>query len=79
MINSLKNCQCYVKELSEHEQLMLRFGAHVKSCRVFRESLDPVDRMKDNITRMHYCQLAEMRMAADQVTINGATYVDRYE
>ena len=77
MINSLKNCQCYVKELPDLAQFTLRFGAHVKSCRMFRESLDPLDRQRDNQTRDFYCRQAEMRMAADQVTMNGATCVER--
>ena len=44
-------CNCYVSRLSELDRFALRRGAHEPSCPVYRESLDPVDRVRDAITR----------------------------
>jgi hypothetical protein len=51
-----QGCNCYVKALSDHEQFMLRYGAHTKCCPVYRESRDPVDRINDKITRACYLE-----------------------
>jgi hypothetical protein len=47
-------CNCYVSRLSELDRFSLRRGAHEPSCPVFRESRDPVDRVRDAITRELY-------------------------
>jgi len=44
-------CNCYVKNLPAHARFGLRWGAHERTCPVYRESRDPVDRVKDEITR----------------------------
>jgi hypothetical protein len=44
-------CDCYVSRLSELDRFVLRRGAHDRTCPVYRESRDPVDRVKDEITR----------------------------
>jgi hypothetical protein len=44
-------CKCYVKNLLAYDRFALRRGAHEPSCPVYRESLDPVDRVRDAITR----------------------------
>ena len=44
-------CKCYVKNLPELDRFALRRGTHEPSCPVYRESLDPVDRVHDEITR----------------------------
>ena len=51
------DCNCYVTTLSEHEQFVIRYGAHTRCCPVYRESRDPVDRINDRIMRLHYLEL----------------------
>ena len=43
----LKTCTCWVRSRPEVEQFGLRWGAHSRSCPVYRVSLDPVDREQD--------------------------------
>jgi hypothetical protein len=47
-------CDCYVNRLLDHERFSVRRGAHERSCPDFRESRDPVDRVRDAITRDLY-------------------------
>ncbi len=44
-------CQCYLQTLSPLDQFTLRWGAHATNCPAYRESLDPVDRIKDHEVR----------------------------
>lgn len=45
--NFYLGCNCYVALLDDETQFCLRWGAHNPRCLVYRESGDPVDRMKD--------------------------------
>jgi hypothetical protein len=47
-------CNCYVGRLVASDRFAVRWGAHDRTCPVFRESRDPVDRVKDAITRELY-------------------------
>jgi len=44
-------CNCYVAALPDIDRFTLRYGAHGLDCPVYRESGDPVDRLKDEETR----------------------------
>ena len=46
-------CNCYVSILTEEQRFCLRSGSHADSCPVYRESLDPVDRLHDLEARFH--------------------------
>jgi hypothetical protein len=50
----MKECQCYVKNLSDLERFTIRYGAHGLDCPKYRESGDEVDRMYDEDTRSHH-------------------------
>jgi hypothetical protein len=47
-------CNCYVQHLTEEERFTLRYGAHEIECLVYRESLDPVDKLKDEDARNYF-------------------------
>jgi hypothetical protein len=47
-------CTCYVQHLTEEERFTLRYGAHEIECPVYRESLDPVDKLKDDDARIYF-------------------------
>jgi hypothetical protein len=47
-------CKCYVHRLVASDRFAVRRGAHDRTCPVFRESRDPVDRVQDAITRELY-------------------------
>jgi hypothetical protein len=55
----MDHCNCYVNTLSEHDQFVLRWGAHALSCPIYRKSKDPIDQMKDKVIRAHYEQMEE--------------------
>ena len=42
-----KGCNCWVSRESLEVQFSLRYGAHGITCPLYRESLDPVDRLHD--------------------------------
>jgi len=42
-------CTCWVSRADEETQFCARYGAHSRSCPVFRESGDPVDREWDRL------------------------------
>ena len=53
-------CNCYVQHLGEEIRFSLHFGAHGIDCNVYRESLDPIDRLNDEEARL---ELSKPRMA----------------
>ena len=47
-------CNCYVRELSEYDKFVTRYGAHSLDCPVYRESGDIVDRKYDENFRLRH-------------------------
>ena len=45
----MAKCKCYVRFLTEVERYGLHYGAHNIDCPQYRVSLDPVDRMHDEL------------------------------
>ena len=55
----LNECKCYVRGLSPEVQFCLRWGAHSTYCPIYRPSLDPVDRIKDEAFRRDHEHFGE--------------------
>ena len=47
-------CNCYVRILAPIDIFTLRYGAHGLNCPVYRESGDPVDKLKDVDARDYF-------------------------
>ena len=47
----MDGCNCWVKDEAAEDRFCIRYGAHSESCPVYRPSLDPVDRFKDEALR----------------------------
>ena len=50
----LNKCKCWVSKQPEVEQFGIRFGAHSTACVLYRPSLDPLDRKRDEQMRDAY-------------------------
>ena len=47
----MQSCNCWVKGQPAEVQFCTRWGAHGLACPVYREGLDPVDRLHDEEQR----------------------------
>lgn len=56
-----KPCNCYVSRLTEMARFSVRRGAHEYACPEYRESRDPVDRVKDIEYRHRHLEYRETR------------------
>lgn len=61
-----RGCTCYVARLTDVERFGTRFGAHELTCSMYRESLDPVDRMHDAAQRDHFTKAHHHGIIANQ-------------
>jgi hypothetical protein len=57
----MRDCTCYVKALEVEVQFGLRYGAHGLDCIKYHESLDPVERLEDELSRIRAANVIDTR------------------
>lgn len=60
-----ETCNCYMLNAPEQVRWAARMGQHATDCPLYRESLDPVDRMKDRDAAKYFAEKYGAAFSAD--------------